>query len=53
MFEFSVLPANPEQDERWFLSFEEAANYARQIHLYVNRYVHVWHDGNRTGVQHV
>ena len=41
------MPAYAGEDERWFVSFTAAARYAREIHLAVNRYVHVWNDGNR------
>lgn len=42
---FSVLPSSPQQKEKWFKTFEEAAFYAREIHLIVNRYVHIHRDG--------
>ena len=42
---FSVLPSSPQQNEKWFKTFEEAAFYAREIHLIVNRYVHIHRDG--------
>ena len=44
---FSVLPCSPQQNEKWFKTFEEAAFYARDIHLTVNRFVHIHRDGNR------
>ena len=47
MHAFSVLPSSPQQNEKWFKTFEEAAFYARDIHLTVNRFVHIHRDGNR------
>ena len=47
MHVFSVLPSSPQQNEKWFKTFEEAAFYARDIHLAINRYVHIHRDGNR------
>jgi hypothetical protein len=51
--EYSVLPAAPQDDERWFLSFESAKRYAQEIHLAPNRYVHIHTDGNHTSCERV
>ena len=43
---FSVRPSSPQQNEKWFKSFEEAAFYARAVHLHFNRNVHIYRNGN-------
>ena len=44
--EYSVLPSCHQEREKWFSTFEDAARYAREIHLVVNRYVHIYTEGH-------
>ena len=43
--EYSVLPSCHQEREKWFSTFEDAARYAREIHIVVTRYVHIYTEG--------